>query len=82
MSKLRYPRREPTEVWQQLRPLFTDPAQLTYEMIRPVLLFGTTPKERARETGMSARTIYACEPSPPCHKRFVKAMVIQLPLAL
>ncbi len=58
MPKLRYPRREPTQDWQQLRPLLKDPAQITYEIIRPVLLFGTNPKERASETGLSARTIY------------------------
>jgi transposase len=58
MPKLRYPRREPTQDWQQLRPLLTDPAQITYEIIRPVLLFGANPKERAAETGLSARTIY------------------------
>jgi hypothetical protein len=58
VPKLRYPRREPTQDWQQQRPLLTDPAQITYEIIRPVLLFGTNPKERAAETGLSARTIY------------------------
>jgi len=37
--------------WQQIRPLLKDPAQITYEIIRPVILWGETPKERAAETG-------------------------------
>ncbi len=59
MPKHRYHRREPTDNWQQLRPLLKDPSQLTYEIIRPVILWGVTPKERAVETGMSQRTIYS-----------------------
>jgi transposase InsO family protein len=58
MPKQRYQRREPTHDWQQIRPLLKDPAQITYEIIRPVILWGVTPKERAAETGMSQRTIY------------------------
>jgi len=38
--------------------LLKDPTQITYEIIRPVILWGVTPKERAAETGMSQRTIY------------------------
>jgi transposase len=58
MPKRKYERREPTHDWQQLRPLLKDPAQITYEIIRPVILFGMTPKERAEETGIAQRTIY------------------------
>lgn len=58
MPKHRYQRREPTDDWQQLRPLLKDSGQITYEIIRPVVLWGVTPKERAAETGMSQRTIY------------------------
>ncbi len=58
MPKQRYQRREPTQDWQQIRPLLKDPAQITYEIIRPVILWGETPKERAAETGMPMRTIY------------------------
>lgn len=58
MPKQRYERREPTHDWQQIRPLLKDSAQITYEIIRPVILWGVTPKERATETGMSQRTIY------------------------
>jgi len=58
MPKQRYQRRELTHDWQQIRPLLKDSAQITYEIIRPVVLWGVTPKERAAETGMSQRTIY------------------------
>ena len=52
MPKRRYEQREPTQDWQQLRPLLKDTARITYEVIRPVVLWGQTPKERAAETGM------------------------------
>jgi hypothetical protein len=58
MPKHRHEHREPTHDWQQLRPLLKDPTQLTYEIIRPVILGWETPKERAAETGMASRTIY------------------------
>ena len=53
MPKRRYERREPTQEWQQIRPLLKDTTQLTYEVIRPVILWGQTPKERGAETGVS-----------------------------
>jgi hypothetical protein len=58
MPKQRYQRREPTHDWQQIRPLLNDPAQITYEILRPMILWGETPKERAAVTGMPMRTIY------------------------
>lgn len=58
MPKRRYESHEPTHDWEQIRPLLKDTAQITYEIIRPVILWGQTPKERGEETGMSARTIY------------------------
>src|SRR5947209_10545414 len=58
MPKRRYERREPTHAWQQIRPLLKDTAQINYEVIRPVILWGVTPKERGAETGVSPRTIY------------------------
>ena len=58
MPKRRYERREPTHDWQQIRPLLKDTAQINYEVIRPVVLWGQTPKERGTETGVSPRTIY------------------------
>ncbi len=35
-----------------------DTAQINYEVIRPVILWGVTPKERGAETGVSPRAIY------------------------
>lgn len=58
MPTRRYERREPTHDWNEIRPLLKDPAQFQYEIIRPVILFGQTPKERAVETGVPRSTIY------------------------
>lgn len=58
MPRRRYEDHEPTHDWQELHPLLKDPAQVTYEIIRPVLLGWETPKQRAQETGMPERTIY------------------------
>jgi len=51
------PQREATDDWEQLRLLATWPAQATYELLRPIVLFGTTPAERARQTGVPERTL-------------------------
>jgi len=51
------PRREPVQDWEQLRLLVASPAQEAYEVLRPVVLFGATPAERARETGLPERTL-------------------------
>src|SRR6478672_6847930 len=51
-------RREPTDEWAQLRLLTRFPEQLTDELIRPVVLFGSSPAERARQTGAPQRTLY------------------------
>jgi transposase len=48
----------PTDTWEQLEIRFTDPTQRTYELIRPVVLFGQSPSERAQETTTSERTLY------------------------
>ncbi len=53
----RCPRRAPTDDWQQLRLLTTSPAQETYELLRPIVLYGQPPRERAQETGVSERTL-------------------------
>src|SRR5438477_1720430 len=58
MPKRRYEGREPSHDWQQIQPLLKDPAQIQYEILRPVVLWGQTPKERGAETGVSPRTIY------------------------
>ena len=49
---------EPTDDWQQLQLLAQFPEQLTYELLRPVVLFGLSPAERARQTGAPQRTLY------------------------
>src|SRR5690349_18096220 len=49
---------EPTDEWQQLELLARAPGQRTYELIRPVVLFGRSPAERAAETGAAERTLY------------------------
>jgi hypothetical protein len=46
MPKQRYERREPTHEWAQIRPLLKDPTQIQYEILRPIVLFGVSPKER------------------------------------
>ena len=58
MPKRRYERREPTHEWSQIRPHLKDAAQIKYELIRPVILFGVSAKERAAETGEPRSTIY------------------------
>jgi hypothetical protein len=48
----------PSDDWTQLRLLLTGEEQKTYELIRPVVLFGRSPALRARDTGVPERTIY------------------------
>jgi hypothetical protein len=48
----RYERRELSHDWEDIRPLLKDSALITYEVIRPVVVFGVSPKECAEETGM------------------------------
>ncbi len=49
---------EPTHDWHQLELLARAPGQRGYELIRPVVLFGQSPAERAAETGAAERTLY------------------------
>ncbi len=51
------PRREPTDDWEQLQLFVGSPEQETYELLRPIVLFGQTPRARARVTGAAARTL-------------------------
>jgi hypothetical protein len=55
MPKRRYERREPTHEWAQIRPHLKDTAQIPYELIRPVILFGKPASTRAATTRSSAR---------------------------
>jgi transposase InsO family protein len=49
---------EPTDDWQQLQFQLDWTEQTRYELIRPVVVFGAPPVERAKQTGVSASTIY------------------------
>ena len=58
MPNVRRPRVAPTDDWQQLQLLSRFPEQRVYELLRPVVLFGHSPAERARQTGTPERTLY------------------------
>ena len=58
MPRAGHQRQEPTDDWQQLQLLTQFPEQRTYELIRPVVLFGHSAAERARLTGTPERTLY------------------------
>lgn len=51
-------RREPTHEWLQIRSHLKDTTQIKYELIRPVILFGVSAKERAAETGEPRSSIH------------------------
>ncbi len=51
------PRSVPTHEWGQIRPRILWPEQELYEQIRPMLLFGQTAGERAKETNAAQRTL-------------------------
>lgn len=49
---------EPTDRWEQIELLCGWPEQREYELIRPLVLFGSPPDGRAEETGVaSGRTL-------------------------
>jgi putative transposase len=58
MPKRKRVRVAPIDDWIQLRLLCSWPEQQTDELIRPVVLFGQSPAERARQTGTSRRSVY------------------------
>jgi len=51
------PRHDPTNDWTQIQLFVTSPEQATYELLRPIVLFGLPPAVRARETGVPERTL-------------------------
>lgn len=51
-------RRELTHDWQQIKQYTLWPEQEQYERLRPIVLFGQTAAERAKETGASERTLH------------------------
>jgi transposase len=57
MPRASRPRQPPTDEWAQLRLLVTSPAQETYELLRPIVLFGQPIPARARETAVPERTL-------------------------
>ena len=50
-------RRERTDEWGSIRQWTLWPEQELYEQIRPIVIFGQTPGERAKETGAAQRTL-------------------------
>src|SRR6266849_6534917 len=57
VSAPRRVRTSPTDDWDTLQLKLAWPEQHQYELIRPVVLFGLPPAERAQQTGASTRTI-------------------------
>ena len=57
MPGLKRVRRERTDEWASIKQRTLWPEQELYEQIRPLLLFGETAGERAKETGEAARTL-------------------------
>ena len=51
-------RRERTHDWQEIQQYTLWPEQEVYERLRPVVLFGETAAERAKEIGTSERTLH------------------------
>lgn len=49
---------EHTEDWDQLQPHLRWDEQRKYELLRPIVVFGDSPAERARQTGVAERTLY------------------------
>ena len=45
---------EPTDDWEQLKLLCLWPEQRDYELIRPLVLFGSPASERAQQTGAAS----------------------------
>jgi transposase len=58
MPKRQCVRHPLTDDWIKFRLLCTWPDQKAYELIRPIVLFGRSPAERARQTGTSRRSLY------------------------
>jgi hypothetical protein len=62
MPKHRYSRCELTHNWEDIHPLLKDSAQITYEIIRPVVLFGVSPKKRRLLQGQPVRCVRNGQP--------------------
>lgn len=57
MARGRHAKRERTEDWGQIQQYCLWDEQVLYESLRPCLVFQESAEERARETGIPARTI-------------------------
>jgi putative transposase len=57
MAPRKRQRLTPTDDWRLLQQQFHWPEQRSYELVRPVVLFGLPTAERAQQTGVSTRTI-------------------------
>ena len=57
MPRRRRERRERTHEWQEIQQQTLWPEQEAYERLRPLVLFGETAASRAKETGVSERTL-------------------------
>ena len=57
MPAVKRPARAVTEDWEQLRLYAASPEQQTYELLRPIVLFGRTLAMRSEETGVPERTL-------------------------
>ena len=51
------PQHAHTEEWSQITQLCLWPEQRRYELLRPLVLYGDLPADRARETGVSERRL-------------------------
>jgi transposase len=57
VPRRRRERRERTHEWQEIQQQTLWPEQEVYERLRPLVLFGETAASRAKETGVSERTL-------------------------
>lgn len=48
------PRHDPTDDWTQIQLFVSSPEQETYELLRPIVLFGQPARTRALDTGAPA----------------------------
>ena len=58
MPRIKRPRIAHTEEWSVIQQRTLWPEQEQYELIRPIVLFGDIPAERAEQTGAAERTLY------------------------
>jgi hypothetical protein len=58
VPRRRRERRERTHEWQEIQQQTLWPEQEVYERLRPIVLFGETVASRAKETGVSERTLH------------------------